>query len=107
MFVAMNQFSINPGREAEFEENWRTRESYLQGFEGFVHFALLRGDEQGDYISHTIWQSREHFLAWTQSEAFRKAHSTRTGEGVLNGHPRARFYDAVVAEPGQIPALAG
>lgn len=107
MFIAMNQFSVTPGREAEFEEGWRTRESYLQGFDGFIHFALLKGDEAGDYVSHTIWRSRADFLAWTQSEAFRKAHSARTAEGVLAGHPRARFYDAVVAEPGPVPSLAG
>lgn len=100
MFVAMNQFTVNAGREAEFEEGWRTRESYLQGFDGFVHFALLKGDEQGDYVSHTIWRSRADFLAWTQSEAFRKAHGSRMPEGVIAGHPRARFYDAVLAENG-------
>ena len=106
MFIAMNQFSINEGRGADFEEQWRTRESYLQGFDGFVHFALLKGDEPGDYVSHTIWRSREDFLAWTQSDAFRKAHSARSADGVLSGHPRARFYDAVITEPGSIPVLA-
>lgn len=100
MFVAMNQFSVNPGREAEFEEGWRTRESFLQGFEGFIHFALLKGDEPGDYVSHTTWRSRADFLAWAQSDAFRKAHSVRTPEGIIAGHPRARFYDAVVEEAG-------
>ena len=30
MFVAMNQFSVADGRGAEFEEQWRTRESFLQ-----------------------------------------------------------------------------
>jgi heme-degrading monooxygenase HmoA len=107
MFVAMNQFSITPGREAEFEDAWRTRESYLQGFVGFIHFALLKGDEPGDYVSHTIWNTREDFLAWTQSESFRKSHSTRSAEGVMAGHPRARFYDAVITEPGALPAFAG
>ncbi|MEO8539488.1 MAG: antibiotic biosynthesis monooxygenase [bacterium] len=103
----MNQFSITPGREAEFEDAWRNRESYLKGFAGFVHFALLKGDEAGDYVSHTIWNSREDFLAWTQSESFRKSHSTRSAEGVMAGHPRARFYDAVITEPGTLPALTG
>jgi heme-degrading monooxygenase HmoA len=103
MFVAMNQFTINEGRGDEFEEQWRTRESYLQGFDGFVHFALLKGDDPGDYVSHTIWRSREDFIAWTQSDAFRKAHSQRSAEGVHAGHPRARFYDAVITEPGTLP----
>ena len=107
MFVAMNQFSVSQGREAEFEEAWRTRESYLKSFDGFVHFSLLKGDEDGDYVSHTIWRSREDFIGWTQSEAFRKAHSNRTADGVLAGHPRARFYDAVLAEEGNLAAIGG
>lgn len=105
MFVAMNQFTITPGREAEFETAWRSRESHLQEFPGFVHFALLKGDESGDYVSHTIWASREDFIAWTQSDSFRKSHSTRSAEGVMAGHPRARFYDAVIAEPGNVASL--
>lgn len=105
MFVAMNQFQVNAARTADFETAWRTRESYLQGFAGFVQFSLLRGDEPGDYISHTIWESRDAFLAWTQSEAFRAAHSARMPDGVLDGHPRARFYDAVIVEQPAAPAL--
>jgi len=106
MFVAMNQFTVSEGRGADFEEQWQTRESYLRGFEGFVHFALLKGDEPGDYVSHTIWRSRADFFAWVQSDAFRNAHSARSPEGVLSGHPRARFYDAVITEPGPVPVLA-
>lgn len=98
MFIAMNQFKIVEGREADFENGWRNRESYLQTVPGFVHFALLKGDDPGDYISHTIWQSREAFLGWAQSEAFRKAHGGGMGEGIIDGHPRARFYDAVLTE---------
>jgi len=106
MFVAMNQFTVNEGRGPDFEEQWRTRESYLREVPGFIHFALLKGDEPGDYVSHTIWRSREDFLNWAQSEAFRKAHSARSSEGVLAGHPRARFYEAVITEPGPVPALS-
>lgn len=104
MFIAMNQFKVNPERAQDFEAAWRTRESYLQGFSGFEQFALLRGDEPGDYISHTIWTSRADFLAWTQSDAFRQAHAGGMAEGVLEGHPRARFYDAVIVESGTAAA---
>jgi len=98
MFIAMNQFQVNPERGAEFEEVWRTRESRLQQVPGFRAFALLKGDEAGDYVSHTTWASREHFIAWTQGEAFKQAHAGRMAEGVLVGHPRARFYEAVIEE---------
>jgi heme-degrading monooxygenase HmoA len=94
MFIAMNQFEVNPARAAEFEAVWRTRESHLAGVPGFRAFALLRGDD-GDYISHSSWASRADFLEWTRSDAFRQVHDERMPEGIIIGHPRARFYDAV------------
>jgi heme-degrading monooxygenase HmoA len=102
MFVAMNQFKVNPERGAEFEAGWRSRESRLAGVPGFVQFALLKGDEPGDYVSHATWVDRAAFLDWAQSDAFRAAHSMQLSEGLLEGHPRARFYDAVLVES---PAL--
>ena len=51
MFIAMNQFSINEGRGAEFEEQWRTRESHLQGFDGFVHFVGGAEGDAGDLLA--------------------------------------------------------
>ncbi|MCA9843422.1 MAG: antibiotic biosynthesis monooxygenase [Dehalococcoidia bacterium] len=98
MFIAMNHFEVEEGREQEFEELWRTRETYLDGLAGFVQFALLKGDEAGQYISHTVWSDRDAFLAWTQSDAFRKAHGGRMPEGIVKGHPRARFWDSVIVE---------
>ena len=106
MFIAMNRFQVQPGRGPDFEEMWRTRESYMKGVAGFLEFALLRGDEAGDYISHTTWESRDAFVAWAQSDAFRKAHAARTPEGVLAGHPRANFYEAAIVERAGDPVRA-
>ncbi|MBN9492705.1 antibiotic biosynthesis monooxygenase [bacterium] len=73
-------------------------EGHLDSVLGFVQFALLKGDEPGDYISHTVWQSREAFMTWAQSDAFRQAHSARPTEGLVIGHPRAAFYESVLVE---------
>ncbi len=98
-FIAMNRFTVNPERGADFEEHWRKRETYLHEVPGFVRFALLRGDEPGQYISHSSWESREAFEAWTKSEAFRKAHAqARTPEGILVGPPRLELWEAVLEE---------
>jgi heme-degrading monooxygenase HmoA len=107
MFIAMNQFKVNPVRADDFEGRWRSRESSLRVFDGFVQFALLKGDEPGDYISHTTWASRDAFVAWTQSDAFRQAHSGGMPDGILEGHPRARFYESVIVEFGGMPPAAG
>ena len=44
MFIVMNRFQINEGREEEFENTWRARERYLDTFDGFRSFQLLRND---------------------------------------------------------------
>lgn len=106
MFVAMNQFQVDPARAAEFEEVWRTRESHLSDYTGFVHFSLLKGDDAGDYVSHTIWASREAFMAWATSDGFKAAHAGRMPEGIIQGHPRARFYESVITQGGEVPALS-
>lgn len=98
MFIAMNRFKVNPGRGPDFEEAWRTRESYLKTVPGFIRFALLRGDIEGDYVSHSTWESRDAFNAWTRSEAFHKAHGQGMGGGVISEMPRVSLYEAVLTE---------
>lgn len=98
MFVAMNQFRVAEGKEDEFERIWKTRETYLEGVPGFVRFALLRGDERGDYISHSTWADREAFIAWTNSEAFVAGHRQGSMMGVLAGPPQVKLYESVIEQ---------
>ena len=59
-----------------------SRDSHLDKVPGFVEFHLLKGPEAEDhtlYASHTVWENRAVFEAWTKSEAFRAAHS-RAGD---------------------------
>ncbi|MBX6426475.1 MAG: antibiotic biosynthesis monooxygenase [Variibacter sp.] len=82
MFIAMNRFRVKKGSEEAFESAWLNRDSQLSTMPGFVAFHLLKGPAGADhtlYASHTIWQSRAAFEAWTKSEAFRTAHG-RAGE---------------------------
>ena len=77
MFIAMNRFKIVLGKEAEFENVWRERDTHLSGVEGFKEFHLVKGEKNDEfslYASHSIWSSKEAFINWTKSEAFRLAH---------------------------------
>ena len=88
MYFAMNRFQVTAGREADFEEVWKSRETYLDEVPGFKAFHLLRGstvDEITTYVSHSSWASREAFEQWTKSEAFRKGHAgASSSSGVPN-----------------------
>jgi len=97
MFIAMNRFRVKKGSEQDFEAVWLGRDTHLEKVPGFVEFHLLRGPEHDDYTlfaSHTVWQSRAAFEAWTKSEAFRAAHS-RAGENkpLYIEHPQFEGFE--------------
>lgn len=97
MFIAMNRFRVRKGSEDAFEQVWLTRDTHLEKVPGFVEFHLLKGPETEDYMlyaSHTVWQSRTAFEAWTKSEAFRAAHH-RAGENkpLYLDHPQFEGFE--------------
>lgn len=101
MYIAMNRFNVNDGFEVEFENVWRERDSKLEEVPGFVEFHLLKGakDDKANitlYSSHTLWASKEHFIAWTKSEHFRAAHKNAGNNGhIYAGHPNFEGFDFV------------
>jgi len=100
MFIAMNRFRIAPGREGEFEDIWRSRETHLNGVPGFKEFHLLRGPGSPEftlYASHSVWVSQQAFTDWTRSEAFRMAHaSAGSAKGIYLGPPQFEGFEVVL-----------
>src|SRR3954464_13906117 len=97
MFIAMNRFRVAKGSEAAFEQVWISRDTHLEKVPGFIEFHLLKGPEAEDhtlYASHTVWENRAVFDAWTKSEAFRAAHS-RAGENkpLYLDHPQFEGFE--------------
>jgi heme-degrading monooxygenase HmoA len=99
MFIAMNRFRVAKGSEAAFEHVWTSRDTHLHGVPGFLEFHLLKGPEAEDhtlYASHTIWNNRAVFEAWTKSEAFRAAHqSAGANKPLYLGHPQFEGFEVV------------
>ena len=97
MFIAMNRFRVAKGSEEAFEQVWLSSDSYLDKVPGFVEFHLLKGPDVEDhtlYASHTVWENRATFEAWTRSDAFRAAHS-RAGDNkpLYLDHPQFEGFD--------------
>jgi len=99
MFIAMNRFKVLRGEEEAFEQVWLGREVHLDQEPGFVEFHLLKGPEREDhtlYSSHTIWQSRDAFEAWTRSQSFRDAHKNAGDRKPLYlGHPEFEGFEVL------------
>ena len=104
MFIAMNRFKVAPGREGDFEEMWLSRDTHLKEVPGFREFHLLKGPEGEGYrlySSHSVWASREAFEAWTQSDAFRKAHQgAKPKEGIYLGPPNFEGFEVLQTVEG-------
>ena len=102
MFLAMNRFKINPIFTEDFEKVWRERDTFLSEVPGFKNFSLLRGPECEEhvlYVSHSVWESEEAFIRWTESDAFRKAlRQSSAPKGTYLSHPALETFTAVLEE---------
>lgn len=96
----MNRFKIRQGREDDFTNVWKNRETYLDTVPGFREFHLLRGHSEDGYTlfaSHSVWESRKYFEEWTKSEAFRNAHaSAGSVRDIYLGHPQFEGFETVL-----------
>jgi heme-degrading monooxygenase HmoA len=101
MFIAMNRFKIKLGCEAEFEQIWKNRETFLQQVPGFKQFELLKGSETVDhclYASHSSWESKQAFEDWTHSAAFKKAHAQAGArKEIYLGPPQLELFESVLS----------
>ncbi|MGO4707335.1 antibiotic biosynthesis monooxygenase [Microvirga sp. 2MCAF38] len=110
MFIAMNRFKVIKDASEEFEQRWLTRESYLHELEGFIEFHMLRGPAREDHVlysSYTLWATKAHFEAWTQSEQFRISHTRASaGQPLTLGHPEFEGFEVVqtIRRPSQVAA---
>ncbi len=100
MFIAMNRFRIVLGREEEFENIWKNRDTHLDDVPGFINFNLVKGDQSEEftlYASHSVWKSQDAFIAWTKSDAFKLAHKNAgQHKDIYIGHPIFEGFNVVV-----------
>lgn len=95
MIVVSNRVPVAKGREAEFAARFRSRAGLVEHHPGFVRLEILRperivlhGHQMGGSDYHvvlTYWERTEDFVAWTESEDFRTAHSQQPPKELFAG----------------------
>ena len=96
----MNRFKIISGKEETFEEIWKSRDTHLENVPGFKKFNLIKSESSETYTlyaSHSEWETKQDFINWTKSEAFRMAHKN-AGEHktVYLDHPQFEGFEVVI-----------
>ena len=91
----MNRFKVKLGEEKYFEDIWKNRDTHLNEVPGFKKFNLIKSESNEEYTlyaSHSEWGSKQDFINWTKSEAFRMAHKN------AGGHKSCLLYTSDAAD---------
>jgi len=90
-FAVMNVVGTNPDEAAVVAaEVERGSFQEIAGHAGFRSARLYRAEDDTQVVTITEWESREHFLAYRQSDAGRRAVA-----GAVAAHPKTSFYEIV------------
>ena len=97
MITVANRIYVKPEFAEQFEARFRERAGLVDQMPGFLQNYVLRPTREGEpFIVLTLWESREAFEAWTQSDAFRQGHA-RSGS-----LPREAFAGPNVLEVHEV-----
>lgn len=76
MITVANRIYVAEEYKDEFEKRFHNRAKLVDGMPGFISNQVLRPVNDGDpYIVFTLWESRQDFENWVDSEEFRKGHA--------------------------------
>jgi len=106
MYVVMNRIEVGPERSEVFEQHFsRSMDGTLQSVPGLIRSTLLRPTgPDAPYIAQITFDTKESFLGWLQSDAFRDAHGHGPGGGSggrpggddnAEGGPNVESYEVV------------
>lgn len=76
MIIVTNRIQVKPGFAAKMAPNF-TKPGPLQKFEGFHKVEVLISTDDPTYDEMSVnmyWDSKEHFQAWRDSDAFAASH---------------------------------
>ena len=80
----LNHLFVNEGMEDAFEKKFLERPKYLQNVPGFKALRFLRPQVAGrHYIILTLWEERQAFYDWQNSNEYSQTHKHRALNVVL------------------------
>ncbi len=96
MIVVQNRVPVAEGYEDDFLDRFRTRRGLVDGQPGFIRNLVLRPIKSDCFIVLTFWASEQDFRAWTESGAFKEAHSRVPPKEMFKGHGQLEIHEVVL-----------
>ncbi len=98
MYITMNRILVNREHWDAFEARFKNRAGLVDQTPGFIRNMILRPENPDDlHIVMTLWENCAAFEAWTQSEAFARAHAkgNRPPADMFRGQSMLETFDVV------------
>ncbi|HIQ13543.1 MAG TPA: antibiotic biosynthesis monooxygenase [Thermoprotei archaeon] len=74
---------------------FRNRAGLVDKFQGFKEFKLYASEDELKIMVMTIWEDRESFERWRNSEEFRRGHSRARNENI-NAESKGVIYEVII-----------
>jgi heme-degrading monooxygenase HmoA len=103
MIVVMTKFPVKPEHKEAYAEHLKASVSRhsVEEQPGFEDMRLLaphpspHGGENNMFIIETTWLDMPSFLAYTQSDAFKKSHENMPPHDWFAGRPSVEIYETI------------
>ena len=96
MIVVQNRVPVAEGYEEDFLDRFRSRKGLVDGQPGFMRNLVLRPIKGERFIVLTFWETQEDFEAWTESDAFKEAHSRVPPKEMFRGHGELEIHEVAL-----------
>jgi heme oxygenase (staphylobilin-producing) len=101
MIIVTNTSQITKGNADKLIERFN-KTGKVEMMEGFLGLEVLLTENTTDHDEVTIstrWVSKEHFQAWTRSDAFRESHSHREIPDYILDNKIAFYEVKIIRQP--------
>lgn len=94
MYLVNNRIPVTSGEHLKtLTERFQNAKESMKAVPGFVSFRLLKAEDGSHLVAETVFETKQDFMNWTQSEHFRKAHGGRRSE---EGRPNVSAYEVLI-----------
>lgn len=88
MFIAMNRLTVPADYRSHLEERFAGAGARMKDVPGCLEYQFLLPTEGDEIIVYTKWETEDAFNAWTQGEAFQRAHQGANPNSPVKGDLR-------------------
>ena len=99
MIIVLTKFPIKEEFKSEYSEHLKTAVTEIEKQAGFIDMKLLAPQsiphmaENNSFAIETTWEDMQSFIAYTQSDAFKKSHENMPPRDWFAGRPSVEVYE--------------